>query len=88
MSHVCALPPRSSGRGHYVLFLGKTLYSLYPGDQIHTGEFCERSSKLRMMRGACYYSKKIKVENVTESAKIVTNVQAFRDCALYQWNVC
>ena len=29
----------------------------------------------------------IKVENVVESAKIVTNVQTFRDCALPQWNV-
>ena len=35
-----------------------------------------------MLRGTCYYSKKIKVENVAESAKIVTNVQTFRDCAL------
>ena len=31
--------------------------------------------------------KEIKVENVAESAKIVTNVQTFRDCALHQWNV-
>ena len=35
-----------------------------------------------MLRGTCYYNKKIKVENVAESAKIVTNVQTFRDCAL------
>lgn len=34
-----------------------------------------------------YYIKKIKVENVAESAKIVTNVQTFLDCALHQWNV-
>ena len=40
-----------------------------------------------MMRGTCYYNKKIKVENVAESAKIVTKVQTFRDCALRQWNV-
>ena len=39
------------------------------------------------MRGTCYYSKKIKVENVAKSAKILTNVQTFRDCALHQWNV-
>ena len=31
--------------------------------------------------------KKIKVEYVAESAKILTNVQTFRDCALHQWNV-
>ena len=30
---------------------------------------------------------KIKVEYVAESAKILTNVQTFRDCALHQWNV-
>ena len=35
-----------------------------------------------MLRGTCYYNKKIKVENVAESAKILTNVQTFRDCAL------
>ena len=28
-----------------------------------------------MLRGTCYYNKKIKVENGTESAKIVINVQ-------------
>lgn len=33
------------------------------------------------------YNKEIKVENGVESAKIVTNVQTFRDCALYQWNL-
>ena len=33
------------------------------------------------------YNKEIKVENVAESAKIVTNVQTFRDFALHQWNV-
>ena len=31
--------------------------------------------------------KEIKVENGVESAKIVTNVQTFRDCVLLQWNV-
>ena len=31
-----------------------------------------------MLRGTCYYNKKIKVENVAESAKIVTNVHTFR----------
>ena len=31
--------------------------------------------------------KEIRVENVAESAKILTNVQTFRDCALHQWNV-
>ena len=40
-----------------------------------------------MLRGTWYYNKEIKVENGAESAKIVTNVQAFRDCALHQWNV-
>ena len=30
-----------------------------------------------MLRGTCYYNKKIKVENVAESAKIFTNVQTF-----------
>ena len=40
-----------------------------------------------MLRGTWYYNKDIKVENVAESAKIVTNIQTFRDCALYQWNV-
>ena len=42
-----------------------------------------------MLRGT-YLSttiQEIKVENVAESAKIVTNVQTFRDCALHQWNV-
>ena len=34
-----------------------------------------------------YNMLKIKVENVAESAKIVTNVQTFRDCALHQRNV-
>ena len=34
-----------------------------------------------MLRGTWYYNKEIKVENVAESAKIVTNVQTFRDCA-------
>ena len=29
----------------------------------------------------------IKVENDAISAKIVTKVQTFRDCALHQWNV-
>ena len=33
------------------------------------------------------YNKEIKVENGVESAKIVTNVQTFRDCALHQWNL-
>ena len=41
--HVCALTSRSGGRGHYVVFLGNTLYphsaSLYPGEQMCTGEF-------------------------------------------------
>ena len=32
-------------------------------------------------------NKEIKVENGVESAKIVTKVQTFRDCALLQWNV-
>ena len=40
-----------------------------------------------MLCGTCYYNKKIKVKNVNESAKIVTNVHTFRDCALHQWNV-
>ena len=35
-----------------------------------------------MLRGTWYYNKEIKVENGLESAKIVTNVQTFRDCAL------
>ena len=30
---------------------------------------------------------KIKVKNVARSAKILTNVPTFRDCALHQWNV-
>ena len=34
-----------------------------------------------------YNKLKIKVVNVAESAKIVTNVQTFRDCALHQRNV-
>ena len=41
--HVCVLSSRSGGRGHYVVFLGKTLYShgasLYPGIQMGTGEY-------------------------------------------------
>ena len=40
-----------------------------------------------MLRGTWYYKKERKVENGVESAKIVTNVQTFRDCALHQWNV-
>ena len=40
-----------------------------------------------MLHGTCYDNKKIKVENVAESAKILSNVQTFRDCALHQWNV-
>ena len=40
-----------------------------------------------MLRGTWCYNKEIKVENVAESAKIVTNVQTFRDCALHQWSV-
>ena len=40
-----------------------------------------------MLRGTCYYNKKIKAENAAESAKMVTNVQTFLDCALHQWNV-
>ena len=40
-----------------------------------------------MLRGTCYYNKEIKAENVAESAKIVTNIQTFQDCALHQWNV-
>ena len=40
-----------------------------------------------MLRGTCYYNKKIKVEHVAKSAKIVTNVQTLQDCALHQWNV-
>ena len=40
-----------------------------------------------MLRGTCYYNKKIKVKNVAESAKIVASVQTFRDCTLHQWNV-
>ena len=27
------------------------------------------------------------MNNVYESAKILTNVQTFQDCALHQWNV-
>ena len=34
-----------------------------------------------MLRGTCYYNKKIKVENVAESAEILTNVQTCWDCA-------
>lgn len=41
-----------------------------------------------MLRGTWYYNTEIKVENGVESAKIVTNVQTFQDCALHQWNVC
>ena len=37
-----------------------------------------------MLRGTWYYNKEIKVENGLESAKIVTNVQTFRDCALHR----
>ena len=40
-----------------------------------------------MLRGTRYFNKEIKVENDVESAKIVTNVQTFRDFALLQWNV-
>ena len=40
-----------------------------------------------MLRGTWYYKKEIKVENIFESAKIVTNVQTFRECARHQWNV-
>ena len=29
---------------------------------------------------------KIKVKNVARSAKILANVQTFRDCALHQWS--
>ena len=47
----------------------------------------EGSEKRRMLRGTCYYNKEIKVENDAKSAKMVTNVQTFRDCALHQWNV-
>ena len=32
-------------------------------------------------------SVEIKLENGVKSAKVVTNVQTFRDCALHQWNV-
>ena len=31
--------------------------------------------------------KNVKVENVAESAKILTNIQTCRDCTLHQWNV-
>ena len=34
-----------------------------------------------MLRSTWYYNKEIKVENGVESAKIVTNVQTFRDCS-------
>jgi len=40
-----------------------------------------------MLRGTWYYNTEIKVENGVGSAKIVTNVQPIRDCALHQWNV-
>ena len=40
-----------------------------------------------MLRGTWYYNTEIKVENGVESAKVVTNVQTFRDFALHQWNV-
>ena len=40
-----------------------------------------------MLRGTCYNNKEIKVENVAERAKIVTNVRTFRDCILHQWNI-
>ena len=40
-----------------------------------------------MLRGTSGYNKEIKVENVAESAKTVTNVKTFRDRALHQWNV-
>ena len=36
-----------------------------------------------MLRGTRYFNKEIKVENGVESAKIVTNVQTFRDCAFF-----
>ena len=32
-----------------------------------------------MLRGTWYFNKEIKVENGVENAKIVTNVQTFRD---------
>ena len=32
-----------------------------------------------MLRGTWYYNKEIKVDNGVENAKIVTNVQTFRD---------
>ena len=47
----------------------------------------QEAKKLRRLRGTCYYNKKIKVKNVDGSAKILTNAQTFRDCALHQWNV-
>ena len=37
-----------------------------------------------MLCGTCYYNKKIKVDNVAESAKILTNVQTFQVFALHQ----
>ena len=40
-----------------------------------------------MLRGTWYYDKEIKVENGVESAKMVTNIQTSRDCALHQWNI-
>ena len=39
-----------------------------------------------MLRGTWYNNKEIKVENGLESAKIVTNVQTFRDCTLHREN--
>ena len=36
----------------------------------------------------CKKLKKLRRLNVDGSAKIITNVQTFRDCALHQWNVC
>ena len=47
----------------------------------------KRKEKKARWTQAISSCKEIKVENVAESAKIVTNVQTFRDCALHQWNI-
>ena len=50
-----------------------------PSGECTTYVLTERTEKVN--------SDVIYVENGVESAKIVTNVQTFRHCALLQWNV-
>ena len=56
-------------------------------------EFSTKKHRSRQYRLKCYSMQasclkhKIKVRNVYESAKVLTNVQTFRDYTLHQWNV-